>query len=72
MKIKLECVYVCDHFIDQFLFSSYSHDDLNIFKTLAEDYEHSRHKEISGSSSNSTQSLANFIQHVYNTSVVAI
>ncbi|XP_014480022.1 PREDICTED: carboxypeptidase D-like [Dinoponera quadriceps] len=51
---------------------SYSYDDLGIFKTLAEDYEHSRHKEMNSYSNNNTQRLVNFIQRVYNTPVISI
>ncbi|XP_032665453.1 carboxypeptidase D-like [Odontomachus brunneus] len=50
----------------------YSYDDLGIFKTLAEDYEHSRHKEIGSYTSNSTQRLTNFIQRVYNLPVISL
>ncbi|EZA54200.1 Carboxypeptidase D [Ooceraea biroi] len=52
---------------------SYTNDDLNIFKTLAEQYERSKsHKKICSHSNNSTQYLTNFIQRVYDTSVIAI
>lgn len=57
---------------DQFLSFSYSNDDLNTFKTLADAYEHSRHNEICSHSNNSTQRLTNFIQRVYGTPVVRI
>lgn len=51
---------------------SYSNNDLKTFKILAENYEHSRLKEICSYSNNSTQRLTNFIQHVYNISAMSI
>ncbi|XP_012529985.1 carboxypeptidase D [Monomorium pharaonis] len=51
---------------------SYSNDDLNTFKTLADAYEYSRHNEICSQLNNSTQRLTNFIQRVYGTSVMSI
>ncbi|XP_011256547.2 carboxypeptidase D [Camponotus floridanus] len=51
---------------------SYSNDDLNIFKTLAENYEHSRHKEICSYPNNSTQRMTNFIQRVYGIPTMSI
>lgn len=57
---------------DQFLFFSYSNDDLNTFKMFADAYEHSRRNEICSQSNNSTQRLTNFIQRVYGTPVVSM
>ncbi|XP_011647483.1 carboxypeptidase D-like [Pogonomyrmex barbatus] len=51
---------------------NYSNDDLNTFKTLADVYEHLRHKEICSQSNNDTQRLTNFIQRVYDTPVISI
>ncbi|EFN82672.1 Carboxypeptidase D [Harpegnathos saltator] len=50
----------------------YSYDDLSVFKTLAEDYEHFRHKEMSSYMSDSMQRLANFIQREYNTPMISV
>lgn len=72
--MKTKIIYIYGYFINQSSFFSYSYDDLNIFKTLAEVYEHSRHKEINSYLNNSTiaQRLANVIQRVYSIPVVVI
>ncbi|XP_012216053.2 carboxypeptidase D-like [Linepithema humile] len=51
---------------------SYSNsDNLNTFKTLAENYEHLRHKEIC-SLDNNAQRITDFIERVYDTPAMSI
>ncbi|XP_020298927.1 carboxypeptidase D-like [Pseudomyrmex gracilis] len=51
---------------------SYSNDDLDIFKTLAKNYEHLRHKKTCNYSNDSLQRLTTFIHREYDTSVISI